>query len=162
MMHINRSRSVFRRHSLNIIFETFFCIFQHVVLVGGFAASDWIFFKVHELLTPLGINIVRAENYVWVFFQDQNDTVLKETSLETKLFRMARSHSTSTTSWELAFPNLHMVSLPLSHTTQMTQITSRGLKMCTPLLLGSSGSMEGLALSCPKWVVYSLTSKVCY
>ena len=38
--------------------------FQHVVLVGGFAGSDWLFTKVHELLTPLGLNIVRPENHV--------------------------------------------------------------------------------------------------
>ena len=42
----------------------FFCIFQHVVLVGGFAASDWLFTKVQELLTPTGLNIVRPENHV--------------------------------------------------------------------------------------------------
>ena len=38
--------------------------FQHVVLVGGFAASDWLFTKVYELLIPLGVNIVRPENHV--------------------------------------------------------------------------------------------------
>jgi hypothetical protein len=38
--------------------------FQHVVLVGGFAASDWLFTKVYETLTPLGLNIVRPENHV--------------------------------------------------------------------------------------------------
>ena len=38
--------------------------FQHVVLVGGFAASDWLFSKVHELLTPHGLNIVRPKNHV--------------------------------------------------------------------------------------------------
>ena len=38
--------------------------FQHVVLVGGFAASDWLFSKVYELLTPVGLNIVRPENHV--------------------------------------------------------------------------------------------------
>jgi len=37
---------------------------SHVVLVGGFAASDWLFTKVHEILTPLGLNIVRPENHV--------------------------------------------------------------------------------------------------
>jgi hypothetical protein len=37
---------------------------SHVVLVGGFAASDWLFSTVHDLLTPLGLNIVRPENYV--------------------------------------------------------------------------------------------------
>ena len=38
--------------------------FQHVVLVGGFAASDWLFAKVHELLSPLALNIVRPESHV--------------------------------------------------------------------------------------------------
>jgi hypothetical protein len=32
--------------------------------VGGFAASDWLFSKVHELLTPVGLNVVRPENHV--------------------------------------------------------------------------------------------------
>jgi hypothetical protein len=39
------------------------------VLVGGFAASDWLFTKLYELLTPLGVNIVRPENHVWVFLK---------------------------------------------------------------------------------------------
>jgi hypothetical protein len=38
--------------------------FQHVVLVGGFAASDWLFSKVYEILTPLGLNIIRPDNHV--------------------------------------------------------------------------------------------------
>jgi tRNA A37 threonylcarbamoyltransferase TsaD len=38
--------------------------FQHVVLVGGFAANDWLFNQVQELLTPTGLNIVRPENHV--------------------------------------------------------------------------------------------------
>jgi len=37
---------------------------SHVVLVGGFAASDWLFTKLYDLLTPLGLNIVRPENHV--------------------------------------------------------------------------------------------------
>jgi len=32
--------------------------------MGGFAASDWLFSRVHDLLTPLGLNVVRPENYV--------------------------------------------------------------------------------------------------
>jgi len=34
------------------------------VLVGGFAASDWLFTKLCELLTPLDVNMVRPENHV--------------------------------------------------------------------------------------------------
>jgi hypothetical protein len=64
ILHIKRSRSVFTLHSINIGFESIFCILQHVVFVGGFAASDWLFSEVHELLTPLGIYIVRPENHV--------------------------------------------------------------------------------------------------
>jgi len=37
---------------------------SHVVLVGGFASSDWLLTKVHESLNPLGLNIVRPENHV--------------------------------------------------------------------------------------------------
>ena len=38
--------------------------FQHAVLVGEFAASDWLFTKLCELFTPLGVNMVRPENHV--------------------------------------------------------------------------------------------------
>ena len=51
--------SIFKFRFLNHLLH-----FQHVVLVGGFAASDWLFTKVYELLTPLGLNIVRPENHV--------------------------------------------------------------------------------------------------
>jgi len=37
---------------------------SHVVLVGGFSASDWLLAKVHEVLTPLGLNIIRPDNHV--------------------------------------------------------------------------------------------------
>jgi len=37
---------------------------SHVVLVGGFSASDWLFTQVHQALAPLGLNVVRPENHV--------------------------------------------------------------------------------------------------
>ncbi|KAH9485815.1 Heat shock 70 kDa protein 12B [Psilocybe cubensis] len=37
---------------------------SHVVLVGGFAASDWLFNKITEALTPSKLNIIRPENHV--------------------------------------------------------------------------------------------------
>ena len=55
-----------------------FLYFQHVVLVGGFAASNWLFSKVHELLTPVGLNVVRPENHVWVFFMIESTLLLKK------------------------------------------------------------------------------------
>ncbi|KAF5321819.1 hypothetical protein D9619_002183 [Psilocybe cf. subviscida] len=37
---------------------------SHVVLVGGFSASDWVYSKVNEALTPLGLHIIRPDNHV--------------------------------------------------------------------------------------------------
>ncbi|KAF8959231.1 hypothetical protein BDZ97DRAFT_1906233 [Flammula alnicola] len=37
---------------------------SHVVLVGGFAASDYMFNKVHAALAHAGLNILRPENHV--------------------------------------------------------------------------------------------------
>ena len=68
-VHIKRSQSVFTPYYLNIVFANHILYFQHVVLVGGFAASDWLFSKVYELLTPVGLNVVRPENHVWVVLQ---------------------------------------------------------------------------------------------
>ena len=136
-------------------FPNHYPYFQHVVLVGGFAASDWLFSKVHELLTPLGLYIVRPENHVWVFSKIKTTILFKKkkTSSETKLFRMARSHSTSTTLWELVFLNSHMASLATSVTTQMSQTTDHGLIRCSPLFLGISGLMIISISSYPKWAV---------
>ena len=72
---------------------------------------------------------------------------------------MAPSHSTSTTSWALAFPNSHMVPLSISHTTQITQTTNIGPKTSSPLLLELGGSVGLSVSSYPKWVVCSLSSK---
>ncbi|KAF8161589.1 hypothetical protein B0H34DRAFT_385803 [Crassisporium funariophilum] len=38
--------------------------FTHVVLVGGFAASDWLYKKVSESLQPLGYTVVRPDHHV--------------------------------------------------------------------------------------------------
>ncbi|KAF8805109.1 hypothetical protein BYT27DRAFT_7192750 [Phlegmacium glaucopus] len=37
---------------------------SHVVLVGGFAASDWLFDSVKSSLASVGLNVLRPENYV--------------------------------------------------------------------------------------------------
>lgn len=38
--------------------------FSHVVLVGGFASSDWLYSKVTERLEPEGFNVIRPENHL--------------------------------------------------------------------------------------------------
>ena len=40
--------------------------FKHVVLVGGFAASDWLFSQVHDKLLLYDLNITRPEHHVSV------------------------------------------------------------------------------------------------
>ena len=37
---------------------------QHVVLVGGFAASDWLYKKVSEALKEKGFSVVRPDHHV--------------------------------------------------------------------------------------------------
>jgi len=37
---------------------------QHVILVGGFASSDWLFEKVRATLTQRGLTVIRPENHV--------------------------------------------------------------------------------------------------
>ncbi|KAF5315547.1 hypothetical protein D9611_004835 [Ephemerocybe angulata] len=37
---------------------------SHVVLVGGFASSDWLFAQVQTRLAPNGLNVIRPEIYV--------------------------------------------------------------------------------------------------
>ena len=92
------------------------------------------------------------------FLQDQNDFLLKA-FLETKLFRMVRSHSTSTTSWELAFPKSHMVPFALCHTIQMTRTTNHGLTMRSSIFLGTRWSEDFSISSYLKWVVWSFFLK---
>ena len=40
--------------------------FQHVVMVGGFACSEWLCERVKRCLTPLGLNVFRSETHVLV------------------------------------------------------------------------------------------------
>ncbi|RXW25697.1 hypothetical protein EST38_g165 [Candolleomyces aberdarensis] len=37
---------------------------KHIVLVGGFSASDWLFSKIDEALSPKGLNVIRPESHV--------------------------------------------------------------------------------------------------
>ena len=39
---------------------------QHIVLVGGFSASDWVYNQVSEALEPFGMHIIRPDNHVSV------------------------------------------------------------------------------------------------
>lgn len=38
--------------------------FQHILLVGGFASSDYLYNRLQALLEPSGFRVVRPENHV--------------------------------------------------------------------------------------------------
>ena len=59
MISVCFNTSFFKYH-----FPNHFLYFKHVVLLGGFAASDWLSAKITELLTPLGLNVICPENHV--------------------------------------------------------------------------------------------------
>ena len=54
----------FMCHIFKYRFQNNLLYFQHVVLVGGFAASDWLFSEVYNSLTLHGLNIFRPEHHV--------------------------------------------------------------------------------------------------
>jgi hypothetical protein len=39
-------------------------LLQQVILVGGFAASDWLFEQMKIILTKRGVVVIRPENHV--------------------------------------------------------------------------------------------------
>lgn len=41
-------------------------MFKSVFLVGGFAASDWLFTKLKDSLEPFGLTFCRPDSHVYV------------------------------------------------------------------------------------------------
>jgi len=85
-----------------------FCIelaFKHVVLVGGFAASDWLFNKVQEKLLPHDLNITRPEQHVSVAASLEINVVLTSYS-GIRPCPMAPCHSITTALYALESPSL--------------------------------------------------------
>lgn len=64
---VNRFPSVFVLSISCIILVTSFSQSQYVVLTGELGVNDWVFKKVLETLTPLGLRIFRLDYDVYVF-----------------------------------------------------------------------------------------------
>ena len=139
-MHIKRSPSVFTRHSSNILFPTMM-YFQHVVLVGGFASSDWLFSKVHELLTPWNKHRSSRKPRVSIL------QYLNNTTIQKSFFR-----NKAVSDGAISFYLDHFVSTRVSKFTVPLSIshTAVGLKTRSPLLLGLGGFVGHSVLSYPK------------
>ena len=160
-MHIKRSQSVYTRHSLNIISKP-------SSVFSACRARWWVCRERLVVYQSTWITHTPWTGYrsSWKpcvsFLQDQNENAIQKTSSGTKLFRMARSHSTSTTSWELAFPKSHMVTGVTRFTTQVTQNTYHGLTIFGPVILERSRSLDISISFYARWVVFSLSSNVCH
>jgi len=81
--------------------------FQHVVLVGGFAASDWLFTQICDKLLPHGLNIIRPENHVSVLSSFEIRPILTWCS-GTRLCLMAPFPSITTVLYALGSLSLLM------------------------------------------------------
>lgn len=104
-------------------------LFQHVVLVGGFGASDWLFKRLQVELGSQGLKVVRPELYVYVFSPAPTLSLQLATDsdiAETKPSQMEPSHSISLASSKLASRNIAMGRCRMSSSTSKIRIIGRG------------------------------------
>ncbi|KAJ2912890.1 hypothetical protein MD484_g7534, partial [Candolleomyces efflorescens] len=62
---------------------------KHVVLVGGFSASDWLVSKVSQALRPKGLNVVHPENYVNKAVSDGAVSFYLDQRVKTRIAKVA-------------------------------------------------------------------------
>ena len=160
-MHIKKSRSVFTRHSLNIVSKPSF-VFSACRACGRVCRERLVIYQSTWITHTPWTGYRSSWKPRVSFLQDQNDINIQKTSPETKLFRMVRSRSTWTTSWELAFPKSHMVTCAAPSTTQVTQTTYHDFTILGLVILGIGGSLDISISFYPRWAVYFLSSKACH
>jgi hypothetical protein len=103
-----------------------------VILVGGFAASDWLFARVKDRLSMKGLAVTRPENHVQVL-HDVRWTNFRHTYYPagTKPFLMGRYHSISIITSALELPKLLTDRLRILFTTVLIPNTSKD-RPCSP------------------------------
>ena len=127
--------------------------FKHVVLVGGFAASDWLFNKVQEKLLPHDLNITRPEHHVSVAASLKINLVLTSHSV-IRPYLMAPCHSITTVLYALESPSLPT---ELSHafaSIPLLRITNKDSTMYLLILTGTGGLMVPSLLSCQRFAYF--------
>ena len=127
--------------------------FQHVILVGGFAASGWLFDKVHKKLLQHGMNVIRPQNHVCVPSSLEINLVLTSYSA-IRPFLMAPCHSITT-----ALQALESLSLPTEllctfPSILLLQITNKDPKMYLLIFLGAGASRVASLSSCQRLVYF--------
>ena len=127
--------------------------FKHVVLVGGFAASDWLFNKVQEKLLPHNMNITRPEHHVFVTASREINSVLTfDSGLRPCL--MAPCHSIMTALYALESQSLPTESSRILPSIPLIQLTNKDSTMYI-LILPGSGISKIISLSSCQRFVYS-------
>ena len=110
-------------------------VFKHVVLVGGFATSDWLFNKVREKLLQHDMNITRPQNHVSVPPSLEINPVLTS-YLVVRPFLMAPCHSIITALYTLASLSVLMEISATRPSIPLIQITNKDSTMDIRILLG--------------------------
>lgn len=103
---------------------------QHVVLVGGFAASDWLFHSVLAPLEKLGLNVLRPESHMFVFLHPFFLFLFSRFLLEIKLYQMALFLSILITLFNVVYRKLHMAPSVQFLSLLAIQSTCQGSKIC--------------------------------
>jgi hypothetical protein len=125
--------------------------FKHVVLVGGFAASDWLFSKVQEKLLQHGMNITRPQNHVSVPPSFEINLVLTSHS-GIRPFLMAPCHSISTALYALESRSVLMEISATRPSIPLIQITNKDSTMHILILTGPSVSRIPSLSFCQRFV----------
>ena len=127
--------------------------FEYVVLVGGFAASDWLFNQVHEKLVPHGLNIIQPVNHVFVPPSLRIHPILT-CRLGTRLCLMAPCLSTTTALYALEYPSLLMEPFAISTLIPLTRTTNKDATIHLLILPGNDLSRIFSMSSCQRFVYF--------
>jgi hypothetical protein len=129
--------------------------FKHVVLVGGFAASDWLFNKVQEKLLPYDMNITRPEYHVSVVASPEINLILTfESGIRPCL--MAPCHSITTALYALESLSLPTELSRAFNSIPLIQLTNKDSTMHILILMGSGVSRIPSLSSFQRFVYFSL------
>ena len=127
--------------------------FKHVVLVGGFAASDWLFSQVHDKLLLYDLNITRPEHHVSVVASLEINLVLTSYSV-TRQCLMAPCHSIT-----IASCALESLNLPTEFSRALTlipliRLTNKDSTMYILILSGSDVSSIPSMSFCQRFIYF--------
>ena len=103
---------------------------KSVFLVGGFAASDWLFSRLQEHIRPMNLNFCRPDSQTYVPFENESGSLVLTLNLsEIKRLQRVRSYFISITGLPHVYPSLHTVPDVPSSSTRMMSNINFGLRL---------------------------------